>query len=576
ETIQDISLELPVTTASAATFLTADDDGAVSMPLTSPITITQTAHDSYELLQGGRAARQGQHSEGWILVQNQQAGVMVGMRDAWQQYPKTFIADPKAGRLLVKLWPESAGELDLQTGPEAFGPDDVARGSAFGLGKTHELVFGFLGAAVEPDIARAIAGLWQSPWVLAADPAWLEATDAWGAIAPPASPGASGDADTMLEQLFDWAQRQPKRSGWYGMLNYGDTLAWYRNRDDNQSYDSWGWHPVGRWGWFGCEMMGTHTGALMSFLRTHDLKYFLFGEASARHIMDVDTVHYNTAANDPRLLAKINDTFSKVGSMHRHSAYHWSGRNEETSHTNVTGLLMYYYLTGYDRAWDVANEVGSFFLLDPVTYTQHPDIAPARNLGNILWGDVLMYQATGDARYKTGADRWAKVLLNGQRTDGLWLETYNPRDRMWAGRVKNNYLTFYVLQALIAYHRLTGDEATARAIVRCTDALITREQERQFFDALAYSYLLTGNPRYLEEGKRRVAVQMKAQQHTGDPLTDGMIFEKAIYERVPPVLYQVPYFLGALDSPDFITLQKTIPNSELRTPPVPRPLHMTC
>src|SRR3989338_1879034 len=100
---------------------------------------------------------------------------------------------------------------------------------------------------------------------------------------------------------------------------------------------------------------------------------------------------------------------------------------------------------------------------------------------------------------KQGADKWAGVLIEGQREDGTWLETYNPRDRLWAGRVKNNYITFYVLQALIAYHRLTGDEATARAIVKGTEAMMGREEERQLFDALAYSYLLTGQRRFLED-----------------------------------------------------------------------------
>ncbi len=561
ETIQDISLEFPVTTAAGADLITADEAGATTLTLSEPTTMSQLAGDAYQVRQGSRTVRTGQHTQGWMLVQNTQAGVMVGVRDAWQQFPKEWIVDPKTGRLVVKLWPASAGDLDLQTGPEAFGPDDVARGSAFGLGKTHELTVSFLGQPITPDVAASMAGLWQEPWLLSASPEWLVATDVWGQIGPRRA-GASDAAEMMLDRLFAWAERQPRTYDWYGMLNYGDTLDWYRNRDDDKSYDGWGWHPVGRWGWFGCEFMGTHAGVLTSFLRTHELNYFRFADAMTRHIMDVDTVHYNTVANDPRLSSKIPDTFAKVGSMHRHSAYHWSGRNDEADHTNVTGILMYYYLTGYERAFDVAKEVGNFFLQDPVTYTQHPDMAPSRALGNLMWGDVLLYQATGDARYREAADRWAKVLIEGQRPDGTWLETYNPRDRVWGGRVKNNYIVFYILQSLMAYHRLTGDEVAAQAIVRGTEAMMAREQERQLFDALAYSYLLTGQRRFLDDGQRRLGEHIKAQRVGGDPLYDGMIYQKAIYERVAPVLYQVPYLLGAMDAPDFITLQSTFGNQQ--------------
>jgi hypothetical protein len=115
-------------------------------------------------------------------------------------------------------------------------------------------------------------------------------------------------------------------------------------------------------GWFNCEAVGTHTGALIQFLRTQDYKYLRFGANLARHIMDIDTCHYNTVLHDERLKRVISDDYSQVGSMHRHNADHWGDRNEETSHTNVNGLMLYYYITGDARARDVIEEVGDFFL----------------------------------------------------------------------------------------------------------------------------------------------------------------------------------------------------------------------
>ncbi|MBI4341154.1 MAG: DUF4091 domain-containing protein [Candidatus Omnitrophica bacterium] len=555
ETIEEIRLELPVTTAAGGQLLTADEQGPWAAPLSAPTVIHQHAHDAFRITQAEAVVRKGGRNEGWVLAQNETAGVMALVREAWQQYPKELIADPQANRLIIKLWPASAGELDLRTTKEAFGPDDVARGSAFGLGKTHEMVFGFLGVPVEAPTARSIAGLWQQPWLLAAHPVWLQATNVWGEMAP-AFWEQFGETEALMDGLFNWADRQIRNFNWYGMLDWGDTRLWWRKEAYDKSYDEWGWHPEGRWGWHNCEAVGTHAAALVSFMRSLDLRYFRFGETKARHVMDVDTVHYNTVANDPRLSKKIPDTFAKVGSIHRHSANHWSGRNEEATHTHVLGLLMYYYLTGYDRAMDVANEVGGFLLQNPVTYTKHPDIAPLRGVSNVLWGDVLMYQATGDRRYRAQADDWIRVLLLGQREDGAWVETYNPRDRMWDGKVKTNYITLHTLPALIAYHRMTGNERVGKAIVRATESMFRREKYLEAFDAAGYSYLLTGKSQYLDEGRRLLRNVVKSQDHSGKPLFDGITFKKTIYDRVTPILYTVPLLHGAMTTPDFNALRQ--------------------
>lgn len=559
ETIEEIALEMPITMTQAASVITADERKSMTLPLDEKITISQYAHDAYRF---GRENEwevvEGAKNVGWMLVQNNQAGIMVGIRNVWQEYPKELSVDPSTRKFTIKLWPESAGELNLETGPEAYGPGAVARGSAFGLAKTHELWFSFLGVPINDKIAGGLAGLWQEPWLLMSDPEWLQASNAWGPIGP-VEPDRFNEQEAMLEDLLHWAIRQPKDFNWYGMLDYGDTRVWYRKRSYDKSYDEWGWHPEGRWGWHNNEAMGLHAGLLVSFFRTQDLETFEFAEAKTRHVMDVDTVHYNTVANDPRLSKKISDTFSQVGSTHRHNAYHWGGRNEEATHVNVTGLLMYYYLTGYERAREVADEVGDFLLRNPVTYDKHPDIAPLRGIANVVWGDVLMYQQTWDQRYRVAADRWVQVLLEGQRGDGAWLDTYNPLTMNWNGEIKNNYIVFHVLPALIAYHRLTGNPEVAEAIVKATLAMIKSEPYLQFFDALAYTSLMTGNGEYMNEGLRRARALLQRQHFRESPVWDGMVFNKATYDRVGPVLYSVPFILGSMDIPNFADTEAQIP-----------------
>ena len=333
----------------------------------------------------------------------------------------------------------------------------------------------------------------------------------------------------------------------YGMLDFGDTRTWYRKDAYDKSYVTWGWHPEGRWGWFNCEAAGTHTGALLQYLRTGKWTYFQFGEDLTRHIMDVDTVHYNTVARDPRLASVMDDEYSRVGSMHRHNADHWGGRNEEASHTNVVGILLYYYLTGDPRAHDVALEVGDFFLGEHITYSGHPDIAPQRTLANVLWGDVWLYELTHDERYLRGAAKWAARLIAGQQQDGSWVETYDPLSNAWTGEVSSSYMAYYTLPALIAYHRLTNESAVAAAIVNGTRYLMAHEEFYPFFDALAYGWELTGEAQFLDEGQARLARLIEKQDRSGDPDRQGIISEKITYGRVSPFLYSIPWLFDALE-----------------------------
>ncbi|MDD5669712.1 MAG: hypothetical protein PHE58_06785, partial [Candidatus Omnitrophica bacterium] len=441
----------------------------------------------------------------------------------------------------VFLWPYEAGALDLKTTQVALGPDSVARGSAFGLAKTHEIyVYFHQGNYADPIVKETMSFLLADRIVMA-HPEWLYSTRVLGRIYPydrRMDPG-----ENFMDMLFDWGDRQVSNYRWYGMINYGDTLSWYRNSDEDNSYDSADWHPIGRWGWFNCEAVGAHTGPLMQFLRTGNIKYFRFGGALARHIMDIDTCHYNTVANDRRLKNVIPDDYSRPGSMHRHNGNHWGDRNEEASHTNNLGIALYYYITGDERARDVLDETGEFFLSGRITYFRHPDIAPQRSIANVLWGDVVMYELTGDEKYKSAADKWAGLLYMGQKQNGAWGEDYNPVKKRWEKEPHMMYIESYALPALIAYHQMTGNKAIAETIVKATDFVIKNEEYSPYFDAAAYSYWLTGDQKYVKNIRERLDFTINHQNRSEDPIMKGMIYQKAYYARMEEFLYKVPFAL---------------------------------
>jgi hypothetical protein len=484
---------------------------------------------------------------GWFDVSDMTRGVTVALRNFKENYPKAFKYDPKKSAIQIDLWPEEAGELSFATTAAAKGPEAYGRGSAFGVAKTHELVFYFHPFDSDKAKVRPLAGSFMEPLQIRVNPYWIDATGAAGRLYPVTQ--ANATAEKMLEKLFDWADRQPKNFQWFGMLNFGDTLTWWHDQDDERAYPEAGWHPVGRWGWYNCEGVGTHTGALLQFLRSGYYKYFRFGENLARHLMDVDTVHYNTIASDRRLKG-MDPKYSAVGSMHRHNGNHWGGRSEESSHTSVVGLLLYHFITGDERARDVAGEIGEYFLTEPFTYAGYPyvpNIAPHRAMANALWGDVLLYETTGDERYKKAADKLIDVFLKGQNGDGSFSENYNPMLKTWSGSKSPLYMTGYDTGAFIAYHSLTQEPDVFEMLSRMLKYL---NGAPEAIHGYAYAYLVTRDPQYLALADKGLREIFSNRKQSSDPLTDGLIYAKPIYHRPMTFLSTVPYLFGALAESD--------------------------
>ena len=519
-----------------------------------PLTLTSVGQlDAFQrdytaalIKQDGTLFSFGDSYAGWFDLSTKQGGVAVAVRHFRENFPKAFKFDRAKNEIDVDLWPHEAGPLDLSTTEKARGPESRGKGSAFGLAKTHDLLIYFHTGNASQSKAFDISASFMKPLVIRTNPYWIDATGALGRLYPSDKKYATEEA--MLSKLFEWAERHPRDFQWYGMLNFGDTLTWWRDGDDDQGYDSMNWNPVGRWGWYNCEGVGTHTGALLQYARSGEWRYFEFGENLARHIMDVDTIHYDTIANDRRLNKILNEKFSQVGSMHRHNGDHWGGESDEASHTSVVGILLYYYLTGNERAWDVAKEVGEYFLTEPFTYAGHPDVAPHRAMANALWGDVLMYEATGDGRYKEAADKIVKVYLKGQQPDGSFLENYNPIQHTWSGEKHEMYMGWYLIGALVSYHELTQDKHVGEMLLKLVRYLAPTEYTGpSILHGMAYAYLITHDSFYSEKAEEHLKNILTNQQTASDPLQDGLIYGKPIYHRPNVFLSTVPYAFGALE-----------------------------
>jgi len=448
--------------------------------------------------------------------------VTVGMRNLRENFPKAFRYQSASSSLALDLWPAEVGPLNLATTSAAKGPGAFGRGSAFGLAKTHQMIFYFHKGNARNARSRDVAISFMEPLLMRPNPYWVDATGALGRLFPVDSRYAT--EEKMLEKLFNWAERHPRLLQWYGMLNFGDTLTWWRHKDEENVYGQYDWHPIGRWGWYNNEGVGTHTGALLQYARSGDWKYFEFGENLTRHLMDIDTVHHDTISSDRRIKKKLNSKYSQVGSMHRHNGQHWGGRSDEASHTSVIGILLYYYLTGDERALDVAKEIGEFFLKESFTYAGHPYIAPSRGLANALWGDVWLYQTTGDERYKKAADKLINLFLKGQQTDGSFLENYNPLIKTWHGEKHQLYMTDHIVGALISYHQLTQDPEVLQALLKLVRYLAQHEYSAtKILHGFAYAYQITKDPLYLAHAEQNLKIILRHQHHTRYPIVAAPI-----------------------------------------------------
>ena len=178
------------------------------------VRLIQTAWDKSKLINGSETlGNQGLFS-GWAEISSAARGLSVAVRRFWENYPKAFAYDPAQLALDIDLWPEEQGALDLSTTSKALGAGSAARGSAFGLAKTHEILFYFHKG--NPRDSQEKMESFSRRLLVRNNPFWVDATGALGRLFP--ADKRYQKQERMLEELFDWADRHPKRFVCYGLL----------------------------------------------------------------------------------------------------------------------------------------------------------------------------------------------------------------------------------------------------------------------------------------------------------------------------------------------------------------------
>jgi hypothetical protein len=491
--------------------------------------IFQVDENHYDL--DGRAG--GARARGWAVETGAVGGFAVGMREFWQQWPKSIEA--RDGAVTLGLCPEfPVGLYDGQPLSEENKLYYALRRGAHtfkvGLAKTHEFWANFFAGSAAPESLERFFQAAEEPLLATCEPAYASATRAAGEF-PAADANKYFGYDAWFDRSLAAHLKRRDQVREYGMLNYGD---WYGEREVN-------------WGNLEYDLQ---RGMFVQYLRTGERRFFLRGAQAARHHIDVDVVH----ATNP-LLKNPFGLPPKVGDIWLHSVSHTGGyyanaplpvdltyqmgHSANYGHVWISGDLDYYHLTGDRRARDVALQVA-----DMMTSAMTAKVGThIRTLG---WPTILVlsaYEATGDPRYLEAATRnWQalKQSLDPQRgwvvklagdhclhPAGSTQQERNTkyRDQRCEGNVP--FMEGLTLCALARYHRHSGDPEVLKAITVGINQMIRecwQEDVKTFrytacplsmktpyglfllsAEAMAYEAQLTGNrehQRILRDGFR--------------------------------------------------------------------------
>ena len=334
--VEEIALRVPVSLKNGVRFRAASlrpTEGSLNPD--EAIMLGQRSDNQFRVEQQRagqrRTVAEGQRTEGWMTIEDDQVGVGVGLRYMPEEYPKALRVAGTGEGIDVFLWKDLDGKrLSFKRYTEAvsWGEGEGVYADGTGAAKTSEFFVCFYKASEGNDIPDRLRGLLTPPHV-AIDPEWTAHCDATGGFAP-VDPKQFPESERMMTGFLDWLIRNIQLGRWYGFFDWGDALVtWEQEAND--------WRFYGRWGWCNSEWDPRH-GVWIQYLRTGEADYFQLGESMTRHSVDVDTCHFHPFR--PYM----------VGGCFRHSTDHF-GDEPSTSHTFVDGWMDYYYLTGDLRTY---------------------------------------------------------------------------------------------------------------------------------------------------------------------------------------------------------------------------------
>lgn len=447
-TIKSLILKTPLRMKRPVCTLLGNDE-RVYRSNGEPI-LSQNLDDEYTVEEGDIIKRHGKRAKGLIDLSDGEWGLTVGVRDFWQNYPKSLGVEGRAvvvgicSPIPEDLYPPVEELEDKLYYYLLNGQYKLKQG----VSKTHELLYYFHVGDFEKTSFENCIRLLQEPLLATAPPEWYCDSKAFGDVAM-VDKVKFPHYEEYVNKDFENYLKTREQGKEYGMLNFGD---WYQNTVwGNMEYDT------------------SHV-FLLQYIRSGDLRFFKAGEEAARHYMDIDTCHHN------------RDKIS-VGTVYRHCLGHVGGYYPSQArglsqgaawvcHTWTQGLLDYYFLTGYKRSLETTKKIADKYAK---YHTVNYDFSNCRIPGWHLIHTVAMYQATDDEFYLNAAKIIVRRVLERQSPSiGGWMRQMHPGHCHCIPRHRGNagFMVGILLSGLKLYHLATGDKSVADSIVKGAEFLI--------------------------------------------------------------------------------------------------------
>ncbi|HWL51079.1 MAG TPA: hypothetical protein VNQ90_01490 [Chthoniobacteraceae bacterium] len=429
------------------------------------ITEGQAVEPSRPLSEAGK----GRRAPGVMAAGGREGSLLFGVKDFWQNFPSSLMLEKDA--MTFHQWPKygaprrhTFGEATLgdtwhlwfahegenlsfrlpteftegaiyasESGVEphfAYGrPDSV---NAQGIAKTAEMWLAFQDESQPGEASiRLMEALNSEALRAVVDPRWMMASGAFYEMHP-RDPEHFPEEEKIYELNALKPIRQVEQMGVYGKWIYGDLL---RSADlDEKTASLYRTFRKAHWGW---------PYSWIPFARSGDLRFYKFAEAATRMMTDVAFCHYvddemraHFASLPPRLMWSAHQPFREIG-WHNRNLIPWAGYWGPSSRLyvdKVDYLWHAWYLTGYDRARDVALAWAGQTKVEQPGHVGRGPITAAGNRTrwpiNLQKQYLEMYLATFDPWFLAGTHAIAEMNRHRFLTEGWGGHPWNtgPND----------------------------------------------------------------------------------------------------------------------------------------------------
>lgn len=434
------------------------------------------------------AAGSGSKAPGWAEMDDGRGVVAVALRDFWQQWPKSMEATSEG--LAIGLFPEfEKGTFD-HVEPwykHQYLFEDNCYRLRTGQAPRWQIWLDFSGDG--PSLAHAA----NAPLIPSADPAQAIASGIWGHIAAAGGAGTK-EYDDWAENLFDNGYcRSIEVQRDYGQMNWGD---WFGERSCN-----WGNHEY-----------DTAKHILVQFARTGNPKYFYVGDTAARHISEIDVIHFVNEDLKRHFEQDLGGNSAypvRPGMVHEHCVGHVSGfypverirglyaslgngshlclAPYNLGHIWTQGMVYDYFLTGDPWLKETVEKIGDN--LAKLVEDRKFNFKTGSHVGRVNGWTMLAiagaYELELNERYLSAMKLLADDALSAQDPHcGGWLwelpsghcncQTKHVGEAGFIGSVRVNGLS--------RYYELSGDERIPEVVKRAVTHINNDTWMEQYSD----------------------------------------------------------------------------------------------